>query len=57
MASTVTPNEAPRASPIPVDLLFSSLVFFDPYGYLPFRSFKRMVSISLILASSISLAT
>ena len=52
-----TPKEAPRASPIPMDLFFSLLFFFNYYGCLPFRSFTRIVSISAIFASSISLAT
>jgi hypothetical protein len=55
MDPTVTPKEAPRASHRLMD--FFLLVFFDPYGNLPFRSFTRIVSISSILASSISLAT
>ena len=50
-----TAKEAPRASPIPMD--FFLLFFFNSYGCLPFRSFRRIVSISAILASSISLAT
>ena len=57
MAPTVTPKEAPSASHRLMDLFFSLFVFFDPYGNLPFRSFTRIVSISSILASSISLAT